>query len=352
MFSQLFAPGLCQNAYDDADDNGLLGFLIDDILVESRRVRNMKHMSCHFCQDRQSINLACCVQSCRQAYHIDCGMKGDVSFEFTDNFPTYCSKHAKVKQSTKARSRTDTCSICMENILKDKAILIPCCKNSWFHKTCLQKFANTSGVFFKCPLCNDKDKCVKQLPRLGIFLPEKDADWEFDMSAYEDLYENESNKICEAVNCRNFASFQDSPWLWKLCTTCGASGIHQECFNSDTDFLCKSCSEILNKSKPEEQIKLSTEVHSREHSPEVETEEDSPIKRPKRKCNSFISDDEKSEDSPLKRPKRKFISWFSDDEQLENSVIEEISPKPKSRRKSKLINYSSTQSSSLATIFF
>ena len=47
-----------------------------------------------------------------------------------------------------------------------------------FHKTCVQRFADTSGYFFKCPLCNNKDDFIEEMKRFGIYVPEKDADWE------------------------------------------------------------------------------------------------------------------------------------------------------------------------------
>lgn len=162
---------------------------------------------------------------------------------------------------------------------KSRPILIPCCKNSWFHHDCLQRFANTSGVYFKCPLCNDKDQCHSELPKLGFFLPVKDADWEYDMEAYQES-EDDLEKICDAENCfvSNQTYFDPSLCLWRNCSTCGSNAIHEFCIiEPDADFICLSCVEILGRQK----------------TPQKAAE---PVAFPKIE------------------PVKKFESWFSDDE--------------------------------------
>lgn len=107
----------------------------------------------------------------------------------------------------------------MDRINKqEKSILIPCCKNSWFHQNCLQKFAYTSGVCFKCPMCNNKDKCYEILPKLGIYLPLKDADWEYDIETYE-IEEDVPVVECDAENCLKNQFDYDNllPLLWRNC---------------------------------------------------------------------------------------------------------------------------------------
>lgn len=241
--------------------------MISDIKNEIQRVRKLV---CRFCRKKHA-NLGCCEITCRYTYHLSCGRKNNVSFEFCNHYPSYCKAHKKFK-TRKIPKRESTCGICFETVKsKEHPILIPCCKNSWFHQLCLQKFANTSGVFFKCPLCNDKTTCIKKLSLRGIFIPDKDADWELDFHSWEDFLEVE--KVCDSENCLMTAeSYQEDPWNWKICSTCGASHIHELCISdSSSDFVCRSCTEILNRPKDKES---------------------SPKKSSKKKCQSSFSENE------------------------------------------------------------
>lgn len=302
------------------DDEGILGFLIDDIKKESRRVAFLK---CFFCKKKHA-NLGCCVQICKKMYHIKCGRNDDASFEFVDTFPSYCKEHSKKRKQKKITEDAE-CGICMDKIKKAKALLIPCCRNSWFHRTCIQKFANTSGVFFKCPMCNDTKICKKKLPLLGILLPEKDADWYFDTSEFEDLNET-LERICDAEeNCRNKANLSEQ---WKLCSTCGASAIHIKCWDQVRDFVCNSCDEILNRPEKLEEnsavvIEKRQKMESRPRKLRQKAQRRSArINNAQKIHKEIISTSDEDDDSIVKSPMRKktkFISWFSDDEQLSSS---------------------------------
>lgn len=142
--------------------------MIEDIKKEARRVRSLR---CFYCR-KYHANIGCAIATCPRSYHVDCGWKNCSSYEFAHSFPSYCRKHVRFEQDEQPKNK-DTCGICLTRVGKEKSILIPCCKNSWFHQLCLQKFANTAGSWFKCPLCNDKKVCYEELPRLGIFLPTK-----------------------------------------------------------------------------------------------------------------------------------------------------------------------------------
>lgn len=204
--------------------------------------------------------MGCWVESCPRAYHFGCALHNNVSFKFTSKFPTFCSRHTeKPKKKPKIEGK---CGICLESVKKaEQLILIPCC-NNWFHHKCLQKFAFTSGSCFKCPLCNDKDKCCEKLPELGVFLPEKDCDWELSGIIFQENLENE-HRACDA-DCwhLDLPTFRDAPWLWKICTICGSSAIHQECLSDgfSGEFICRSCDDILNNPHPTSIVPTSTAV--------------------------------------------------------------------------------------------
>lgn len=352
------APALYQRG---EENEGIQGFLLSDIKKECQRTRKL---ICVYCAKTRA-NLACCVQSCKKVYHLDCGLKENVSFEFIDPFPSFCSKHTK-SLCRKTPKSDDNCGICFEKFRKtkeicDKFIFVPCC-NHWFHRNCLQKFANTSGVFFKCPLCNDKDQCHEKLPKLGIFLSEKDTDWEFEDDAVGDLIE--LSKACESSECLLNAtvSYEEFPWLWKICSTCGANAIHIACFKDQAaDFVCRPCSGVLSKFKssnflnqPKSTATI-TEVskESLEPPPSSSSHEtlsnsfsginqsyESPIKAFKRKrpqrLESSASEDSDMDESKVQpvmfRRSRKILSSESEDSDADDAEIMEFVTSMRLRR--------------------
>jgi hypothetical protein len=147
------------------DEEGYEGFLMKDIVKAARSIEKNK---CDHCK-KLSANLHCNQKSCRRFYHTNCALKVNCNFEFEGSFPVYCPHHHQV-QFKEEKPLESECGICFDKLNKKNSILIPCCKNSWFHRKCLQKYALTSGYYhFKCPLCADRSKCIEQLPKLGMY---------------------------------------------------------------------------------------------------------------------------------------------------------------------------------------
>ena len=314
---QLLAPGLEQRGNDD---EGILGFLVDDIMKESRRVAFLR---CFFCR-KSHANLGCCLSNCKKAFHIECGRNNNASFEFVDKFPSYCQEHSKNQNVKTKKKKSADCGICMDKIRSARAVLIPCCKNAWFHTTCLQRFATTSGVFFKCPLCNDTKVCKKELPLQGIFLPEKDADWNYDLSNFENLNET-IEEMCDAEeNCQSEANFLDLPEQWKLCSTCGASAIHLKCWDQVREFVCKSCDEILNRPKENEESSATGIENRRKNQNQPNELKENTVNRHTESTSNYSEEVDAIVKPPMKK-KAKFNSWFSDDDQFPGSSDEETS---------------------------
>jgi G2/M phase-specific E3 ubiquitin-protein ligase len=257
--------------------------LIPDILKEAARA---KKLLCTYCHKRNA-NLGCCVESCPKSYHIDCGLKRNVSLEFTGSFPSFCSKHARFKQIEKPKCK-DSCRICwMKDWSNNKPIRIPCCK-SWFHRSCLQKYSFYAGVKFKCPLCNNTEKCLEMLPKLGIFMPEKDDDYALDVLDELELIE----VPCDSNQCQN--SGEGSLYLsWKMCSICGYSRIHENCCET-SEFVCQSCAEILNTLK---NVTLTPQNNHCEDRPSAESP---PVKE---KLNPLFSDEEEVSDNEKENSK-------------------------------------------------
>lgn len=255
----------------------------------------MKRLRCKYCR-KISANLGCNNQRCQQVYHYQCGFEFGCAYEFHGQYPTFCAKHSKFKQKQRSKP-SDTCGICSDQLKTTvRPILAPCCKNSWFHRECLQKCATTSGVFFKCPLCNNKDEIfITSIKRLGIFVPEKDADWEL----VQDMTFSDQRKICVKCNEEGIVSYAEFPWLWKSCFCCGGSAAHVKCLDvpENANYVCVSCDEVLK--RPKEIV-----------SPKPPQNQRSPIKP------SRILKEINKEPCMPKVKKKKFTPWFSDDEQV------------------------------------
>lgn len=301
---KLFAPGLFTRG---EDDEGIRGFLKADIVKECKRVKPLR---CAYCSEPNA-NIGCSVAKCKMVFHFDCGLDNRANFQFCGNYPSYCMNHKpKTAILKKVPKKDEICGICTDSVDSKNALLVPCCKNGWFHRKCLQKAATSAGVFFKCPLCNEEEKFKKDLQLQGIFIPEKDADWELEAGAFQDLVDTPV-RICEFCMNEKQDQINYQQLRWKLCNYCGSSAVHLECLESSeqNEFNCASCLDIVNKPKspPSEPLKS---VPSAE-----ESDDDSPFKPVKRSSQASSSEDE--EDATIKMKKKKFKqTWFSEDEEF------------------------------------
>ena len=65
----------------------------------------------------------------------------------------------------------------------------PLCNCTTVYISMYCRLACTAGYFFKCPLCNCKDGFEEEMKKFGVFVPEQDASWETEPSAYSGLLE-------------------------------------------------------------------------------------------------------------------------------------------------------------------
>ncbi|XP_068218947.1 pineapple eye protein-like isoform X2 [Palaemon carinicauda] len=245
-FCLFFSSGLAQNG---EEEEGILGFLIPDILKELARG---KKLACAFCS-KKGATIGCSERKCRRSYHYACGLKHNVQYRFSGDFRSYCQTHREY-QHGEAIGQTVECPICMDELIADpkKAVWSPCCNKKWFHKICVQQLALSAGYFFKCPLCNDRDIFVEDMQNFGIYVPEKDASWELEPNAYSEL---ERPVRCDAVKCLCLDGRKrddiGTRWEILLCSLCGASGIHIACGKlrfTSTEWTCPTCLEMLEES--------------------------------------------------------------------------------------------------------
>ncbi|XP_030243784.1 PHD finger protein 7 [Drosophila navojoa] len=145
----------------------------------------------------------------------------------------------------------EQCAICFEDLLKRRErfcrtqhIFGKCCKNGWYHKDCLQRYANSAGYFFKCPLCNDITE-FKTVTFWGISVPNRDALWE-DNDAYADQMEIPTD--CVAQNCVNPSGRKGNLRTLLYCLLCGSNPSHTMCtMMKSEDYCCEACSGVLHK---------------------------------------------------------------------------------------------------------
>jgi len=276
-FCLLFSSGLEQKGREE--DEGLKGFLPQDVLKEWRRGQRLKCTECN----QKYATVGCSHKSCRKTFHLPCAVRSGAHLQYCGAFSLFCNEHrlkqAPYKDGGGGDKLPETeCGICYDDIpdmADDLAnVWSPCC-NKWFHKTCVQRFADTSGYFFKCPLCNNKDDFIEEMKRFGIYVPEKDADWEkpdrgaasgdpddssADDEAFGSLLERHDN--CDVPNCicpEGRKKDEDyTEWEIILCWYCGAQGTHVRCsdlpLQNETEFKlnpikwkCQFCAETLKK---------------------------------------------------------------------------------------------------------
>ncbi|KAJ8706571.1 hypothetical protein PYW07_012649 [Mythimna separata] len=265
------------------DEDGLFGFIYEDILSEIERAKKHK---CSYCS-RGGANLGCSVSQCRKQFHLPCGRERNAVSLFYGNYKSFCQSHApkqnipavimvKAQQrrisDNKAKKKdpnfrdlkelsicggddasgTDTqsvCVICYEAVDGYPTVNTfwpPCCaRDAWFHRNCLQRMALSAGMhYLKCPLCNDKDNFYQAVVTQGYYVPDRDAAWELEQNAFSEIYDREVS--CSAADCecpmgRSHDADQGS-WCIKLCLLCGSSGAHNACLaGSPGVHVCATC---------------------------------------------------------------------------------------------------------------
>ncbi|XP_036855388.1 G2/M phase-specific E3 ubiquitin-protein ligase isoform X5 [Manis javanica] len=194
----LMSSGIWQRG---KEEEGVYGFLVEDIRKEVNRASKLK---CSICK-KTGASIGCVAPRCKRSYHFPCGLQRECIFQFTGNFASFCWKHQPVQIITSNNCRDSLpCTICLEFIepIPTYSILrSPCCKNAWFHRDCLQVQAINAGVFFfRCTICNNSDIFQKEMLRMGIHIPEKDASWELEENAYQELLQHYER--CDVRRCR------------------------------------------------------------------------------------------------------------------------------------------------------
>ncbi|KAM7403780.1 hypothetical protein PAMA_004287 [Pampus argenteus] len=235
------------------EDEGVFGFLVDDIKQEIRR---SARLTCYGCKKKGAC-VGCNVRSCRKMVHFPCGRNQKFISQFTDLFPSYCPEHSPCQSLCVSSdfSLPQSCSICLDSIdpiLSYSILKCPSCHNSWFHRDCVQRQAHSAGLFFfRCTLCNNKENFQEEMLRMGIFIPERDASWELEANAFSELlevYRRCDALICLCDNGRTYSA--KTGWFEVIrCRLCGSRGTHRKCSElklNTTDWPCTDCTQATD----------------------------------------------------------------------------------------------------------
>ncbi|XP_069586352.1 G2/M phase-specific E3 ubiquitin-protein ligase [Ranitomeya imitator] len=243
----LLSSGIWQRG---EEDEGIYGFLIDDIKREVNRARKLK---CHVCK-RNGASIGCVFPRCKRGYHFPCGIEKQCIFQFMDTFRSYCWEHRPVQKALSRQSNgSSPCTICLENVDHVPSYHVirgPCCKTSWYHRDCLQHQALSAGLFFfRCTVCNNKEKFQKEMLCMGIHIPERDASWELEENAFQELLVRHQRCDVEKCLCRNGRDYNmpESKWEVVRCQCCGSSGTHIACSSVELvnqTWECAECRSI------------------------------------------------------------------------------------------------------------
>ncbi|XP_054256330.1 G2/M phase-specific E3 ubiquitin-protein ligase [Indicator indicator] len=236
------------------EDEGVDGFLFTDIRKEVNRAAKLK---CNICK-KKGASIGCVAPKCKRSYHFPCGIQKECLFQFMEDFRSYCWEHKPVQKIPDRECKgSSQCTICLDLVEQVPAYSVlrsPCCKNAWFHRECLQYQALSAGIFFfRCTVCNNMDKFQKEMLRMGIHIPEKDASWELEENAYQELlqcYQHCDIKRCLCKKGRDYNE-PDSKWEIKRCQCCGSRGTHLACSSLkswEQNWECMECRSIFAKS--------------------------------------------------------------------------------------------------------
>lgn len=251
QYCMFLSSGLAQKGKEDEEFDG---FLIKDIKKEITRAKRLR---CSFCK-KLGASIGCCKGGCRETFHYKCGKENGALFQFFDTFNSFCRLHRPTQDV--ALQKNQTCPICRCEIGHKSKIPIaviplvaPCCRMTWFHNNCLQKYANSSGLYyFRCPVCNNLEEFQEEMKRMGIFIPEQDASWEKE-DAFADLLFQYSRCDAKKCVCQNGREHKETSGKWRirLCDICGQTGTHLKCQRwkkSPGEWHCDVCGD--KKSQP------------------------------------------------------------------------------------------------------
>ncbi|XP_075157065.1 E3 ubiquitin-protein ligase PHF7-like [Haematobia irritans] len=234
------------------DHGGILGFLLRDIRKE---IHFAKRRICMYCQ-KGSATIMC--SNCKKYYHLPCGQTNLCLSEFIGEFKSYCRSCLPLDDIQQKMLTSDVrpskynCAICksfMGAYRPTVWIRSKCCNNGYAHSVCMKKYALNSGYYLKCIWCRSKD-FREDVKYQGIFVPDRDANWEREKGAYSELHRSYSRCDMETCHCGKGRDYSKGKWSIIKCVLCGLVGAHNPfCIpglennkKPTEEFKCDTCS--------------------------------------------------------------------------------------------------------------
>ncbi|OXB64333.1 hypothetical protein ASZ78_004966 [Callipepla squamata] len=129
---------------------------------------------CFVCGDFGA-TIHCAKSRCRRRFHLPCATDGECVTEFFGSCRSFCGKHRPQQTSEAAPAQGTNCTICLEPVgdgLSYHTMLCPVCKQAWFHRGCIQRYALSAGITqFKCPVCAEKTAFSMEMITMGLQIP-------------------------------------------------------------------------------------------------------------------------------------------------------------------------------------
>ncbi|OXB51204.1 hypothetical protein ASZ78_001108, partial [Callipepla squamata] len=158
------------------DDEGpVTTGIVQPPLSDVRRVvRAAKNKKCFVCGDCGA-TIRCAKAYCRRKFHLPCATDGECVTEFFGSCRSFCGKHRPQQTSEAAPAQGTNCTICLEPVgdgLSYHTMLCPVCKQAWFHRGCIQRYALSAGIMqFKCPVCAEQTAFSMEMITMGLQIP-------------------------------------------------------------------------------------------------------------------------------------------------------------------------------------
>ena len=164
-----------------------------------------KKRKCKYCFE-PCATIRCC--KCKEYFHLTCGHTSKCLSQFVAEFKSYCHACAPVDPlqmdllSRKSTQTNELCYICAQVMGPNpkRWIYAKCCGNGFTHSKCMKIYALSAGYYLTCIWCKDKS-FREDVKYQGVFVPDRDANWEREKGAFRDLHRVRHRCDMEVCNC-------------------------------------------------------------------------------------------------------------------------------------------------------
>lgn len=145
-----------------------------------------------------------------------CGHTNRCLSQFAGEFKSYCRNCVPLDENQKKFKENPpdqfmhNCYICkasMGTYFPYTWISSKCCSNGYVHSICMKRYALNAGYYLICIWCKSK-QFREDIKYMGIFVPDRDADWERENGAFLDLHrfiKRCDMDICQCDKGRNYS---------------------------------------------------------------------------------------------------------------------------------------------------